>query len=278
MTKMHRYQLEGIIAKSLNEAKDASDWATDICIGKDVRVEAAIVAKGATLVAGEEIAQAIFHEVDPELSLTPGLADGRHAKPGDKIMSIKGRSRSILKAESLALGYLSKLSGIAYHTHRHVAALDRAKAQLITTRSRKLEGRFFEQWATILGGARTRRLCMSAGVLVTQNHCRCAGGLTAALNRLEESLPPTLKIEVAVRTLEELHEAIDAGADLVLLEGMSLAAIKMAARTAQTKVLLEASGEYSLETVCELAYTGVDFVSSDLLIREAPWAKITLEL
>ena len=152
------------------------------------------------------------------------------------------------------------------------------KTQLLDTRLTTPGLRLIERSATVVGGARNHRLCLTDGVLVRENHVQAAGSITKAVNLLLESLPPTLKIEVEAKTLDDVHEAVNAGADLVMLDGMSLAQMALAVRTLRGKVLLEASGNIAYEQIAAVAETGVDFVSTSALVHTSRWAGFSLTL
>lgn len=276
MPEIHSLQLDPIIVRALEEDWGNGDWTTDLCVSKGTKAHATIIAKKPTMASCLEIAQAVFFRVDPKLNIRLHAKNGELVKDKTILMEIEGEARSILKAERVALNFLCRLCGISYMTHRYVEKLTGFKAQLLDTRKTSPGLRLLEKWATSIGGARNHRLCLTDGVLVKENHIRAAGGITPAVNRLLESLPPTLKIEVETSTLEEIHEALDAGADLILLDNMSVSEMKLAVRTVRGRVLLEASGNVTLDNIVEIAETGVDFISSSAIIHSAPWADLSL--
>ena len=276
MQELHDLQLEPIILRALEEDWGNGDWTTDLCVPKGTKSEAKIIAKKPTLVSGLEVARAVFRKVDPQLQISSPCANGSLVEKGAVLMEIQGEARSILKAERVALNFLSRMCGISYTTHRYVKKLEGSKTQLLDTRKTNPGLRILEKAATAVGGARNHRLCLTDGVLVKENHIRAAGGITQAVNRLLESLPPTLKIEVETSNLQEVQEAIDAGADLVMLDNMSIPEMTLAVKTVRGRVLLEASGNITLDNIAELAATGVDFISSGAIIHSAPWADLSL--
>lgn len=276
MQELHDLQLEPIIQRALEEDWGNGDWTTDLCVRKGTYSEAQIIAKKATLLSGLEVAKAVFHKVDPQLQVVSYQSNGSLLDPSSLIMEIKGEARSILKAERVALNFLGRMCGISYTTHHYVQKLKGFKTQLLDTRKTTPGLRILEKVATSVGGARNHRLCLTDGVLVKENHIRAAGSITKAVNSLLESLPPTLKIEVETTNLEEVQEAIDAGADLVMLDNMSIPEMALAVRTVRGRVLLEASGNITLANIAEVAATGVDFVSSSAIVHSAPWADLSL--
>ena len=276
MPEIHNLQLEPMVDRSLQEDWGNGDWTTDLCVPSDSVAKACIIAKEDTLVAGLDVVRAVFNRVDPDLKVHFLLQDGDFAQNRQRIVEIEGRSRSILKGERVALNFLSRMCGIASLTKKFVNQLEGLKTQLLDTRKTTPGLRIIEKAATFIGGARNHRLCLTDGVLIKENHIRAAGGITAAVNRLLESLPPTLKIEVETSNIAEVHEAVDAGADLIMLDNMSLSEMSLAVRTVQGKVLLEASGNVTLENVRAIAETGVDFISTSAILHSARWSDLSL--
>jgi nicotinate-nucleotide pyrophosphorylase (carboxylating) len=168
------------------------------------------------------------------------------------------------------------MCGIATLTREFVRRLEGTSTQLLDTRKTTPGLRLLEKSATVIGGARNHRLCLTDGVIVKENHIRAAGGISKAVARLLESLPPTLKIEVETTNLAEVQEALDAGADLIMLDNMSVAEMTLAVRTVRGRALLEASGNVRLENAREIAGTGVNFISTGAIIHSARWSDLSL--
>lgn len=276
MAQIHDIQLTPLITRALEEDWGFGDWTTDICIPEGKQARAKIVAKEALVVAGIEVARAVFHRVDPRLSVELRVQNGDEVAKGACLLEISGEARSILKGERVALNFFQRLCGIATLTRAFVKRLDGTKAQLLDTRKTTPGLRLLEKSATVIGGARNHRLCLTDGVIVKENHIRAAGGITKAVERLLESLPPTLKIEVETTNLDEVQEALDAGADLIMLDNMSVSEMALAVRTVRGRALLEASGNVRLETLREIAETGVDFISTGYIIHSARWVDLSL--
>ena len=272
----HDIQLMPLITRALEEDWGFGDWTTDLCVPVEARSVARLIAKEPLLVAGIEVAEAVFRRVDPELKITVKKRSGERAESRADLLEITGASRSILKAERVALNFLGRLCGIATLTRTFVDQLQGTKAQLLDTRKTTPGLRLLEKWATVIGGARNHRLCLTDGVIVKENHIRAAGGITKAVARLLESLPPTLKIEVECTTLDEVQEALDAGADLIMLDNMPIPEMALAVRTVRGRVRLEASGNVRLDTVRAIADTGVDFISTGAIIHSARWSDLSL--
>ncbi len=276
MAQLHDIQLTPLITRALEEDWGFGDWTTDICIPEDATAYARIIAKEPTLVSGLEVARAVFYRVDPKLTVTLKAKNGDYVEKGVELIHIEGNARSILKGERVALNFLQRMCGISTLTREFVNAIVGTKAQLLDTRKTTPGLRLLEKTATVVGGARNHRLCLTDGVIVKENHIRAAGGITKAVERLLESLPPTLKIEVETTNLDEVQEALDAGADLIMLDNMSLSEMTMAVRTVRGRALLEASGNVRLDTVKAIAETGVDFISTGAIIHSARWRDLSL--
>lgn len=276
MPEIHNLQLEPIVNRALQEDWGNGDWATDLCIPKGLNASAHIVAKQDCIVAGSEIVGMVFKRVDENLELRIKKGDGHRAGPQDVLIEVQGDARAILKAERVALNFFGRMCGIATSTRKFVDKLEGYQTQLLDTRKTSPGLRIVEKAATVIGGARNHRLCLTDGVLIKENHIRAAGSISVAISRLLESLPPTLKIEVETTNLAEVHEALEAGADLIMLDNMSVSEMTLAVRTARGRVLLEASGNVTLENVEEIAKTGVDFISTSSILHSAPWSDLSL--
>ena len=223
MAPIHAIQLTPMITRALEEDWGFGDWTTDLCVPADKQARARIIAKEPTLIAGSEVARAVFLAVDPTLRVEIVADNGASLQKGDLILEISGSARSILKGERVALNFLGRMCGIATLTREFVKQLAGTKVQLLDTRKTTPGLRLLEKSATVVGGARNHRMCLTDGVIVKENHIRAAGGISAAVSRLLESLPPTLKIEVETTNLTEVQEALDAGADLIMLDNMPIA-------------------------------------------------------
>ncbi len=276
MQQLHSIQIDPVITRALEEDWGQGDWTSDIVVPENKQAHAKIIAKEDCVVAGLEVVVAVFRKVDDQLQITLSAANGEKVKNKQVLVEIKGSARSILKAERVALNFFGRMCGIATLTRKFVDQLEGSNAQLLDTRKTTPGLRILEKSATVIGGARNHRFGLSDGVIVKENHIRAAGGITIAVERLSESLPPTIKIEVEVSNLEEAQEALDAGAELIMLDNMGLAEMEMAVRTIRGRAKLEASGNVTLDNVKQVAATGVDFISTGAIIHSARWADLSL--
>ncbi len=273
---LHPVQLAPLISRCLEEDWGYGDWTTDLCVPAGKLARAQIVAKQDCLVAGLEIAELVFRTVDASLQIRRMRENGDMAARGDTILEIQGLARSILKAERVALNFLARTCGIASLTAEFVKAIAGTKAQLLDTRKTTPGIRIVEKSATVVGGARNHRFGLCDGAIVKENHIRAAGSIKLAVESLLESLPPTLNVEVEVSNLDEVQQALDAGADLIMLDNMSVSNIAMAVRTVRGRALIEASGNVTLDNVRQIAEAGVDFISTGAIIHSSKWSDLSL--
>ncbi|MBC7533307.1 MAG: carboxylating nicotinate-nucleotide diphosphorylase [Oligoflexus sp.] len=276
MHELHGIQIEPIIERALEEDWGYGDWTTDLCVEKGRKARARIICKEDCIVAGVDVAAAVFRKVDPELDIQIKVENGQFAKDRTEFISISGRARSILKAERIALNLMGRMCGIATLTREYVKLLEGTKTQLLDTRKTTPGLRILEKSATVLGGARNHRFGLSDGALVKENHIRAAGSITAAVNRLQEGLPPTIKIEVETTNLAEVKEALAAGADIIMFDNMSVEEMREALKVVNGKAIIEASGNVRLHNVRAIAETGVNFISTSSIITAARWSDLSL--
>ena len=276
MQELHQIQLEPIITRALEEDWGYGDWTTDLCVPQDKQSKARILTREDIVVSGVDVAREVFRRVDPKLDVKLLVKNGQRIEAKTVMIEVSGNARSILKSERVALNFLGRMCGIATVTRAFVDQLSGTKCQLLDTRKTTPGMRLIEKAATVTGGARNHRVGLCDGVIVKENHIRAAGRIKPAVSRLLESLPPTLKIEVEVTNLDEAQEAIDAGADIIMLDNMSVAEMTMAVRTIRGRAKTEASGGVKLETVRQIAESGVDFISTGSTIHSARWSDLSM--
>src|SRR5690554_873384 len=258
-------------------------------------VDARLVAKQDLTLAGVAMVDAVFERVDPALKWTFDFSDGELVRRGEVIGRARGRAISILRAERIALNFLQRMSGIATQTATYVAALGESTTRILDTRKTLPGYREFDKYAVRCGGGMNHRFSLSAGVMLKDNHLAAAGGdIAEAVRRVREQAPPTLKIEVEVSDLAELQLALEAAADIIMLDNISTeimaeAVVRVDAfcknlrpgadSTAPFKrhIALEASGNITLERLPELATLGLDYISSGALTHSVQAADISLK-
>ncbi|APD08271.1 MULTISPECIES: carboxylating nicotinate-nucleotide diphosphorylase [Thermus] len=245
------------------------DLTSALAVEEGLLGEAVIVAKAEGILAGLPVAERVFHLANPEVRFVAKVAEGSPVAPGDEVARLEGPLRGILAGERLALNLLQRLSGIATLTRAYVEALRGTRAQVLDTRKTTPGLRDLEKYAVRVGGGRNHRFGLFDGILLKENHIRAAGGVGEAVRRAKEGGPHYLKVEVEVTNLEELEEALAAGADLILLDNFPPEAIREAVRRVGGRVPLEASGNMTLERARMAAEAGVDYVSVGALTHSA---------
>ena len=275
-------EIQGLVARALSEDLGAGDPTTQSLIPPGLTGKAVIVSKSSGVVAGCEITQAVFRAVDAGIKCTWLQGDGAQVDANGAIGEVEGASSSLLSAERTALNFLRHLSGIATETRKYVEATAGHRAQILDTRKTTPGLRRLEKYAVRMGGGKNHRQNLGDGVLIKDNHIaalRLQGkGLKDAVTMARAGAPHTLKIEVEVETLEQVGEAIDAGADILLLDNMSVEQMAEAVQQVGGRALTEASGDVTLDNVREVAATGVDLISVGALTHSAPVLNISMDL
>ena len=266
---------------ALAEDIGGGDVTSMLTVPADRHARGTIIAKAPGVISGLDAASEVFRRVDPATRFTPLVADGDVVPAKAPIATIEGYATSVLAAERVALNLLQLLSGVATITARYVAAVRGTKARIVDTRKTTPGLRSLEKAAVRHGGGHNHRFGLTDGVLIKDNHLAAIGGrnrVASAVSLARQGAPHTLRIEIEVTTLDELAQALDAGADVVLLDNMDVAALRRAVALAHGRALLEASGGVTLETVAEIAATGVDLISIGALTHSAPALDISLDL
>jgi nicotinate-nucleotide pyrophosphorylase (carboxylating) len=272
------FLVERAVAAALEEdLGQAGDITTDPIIPAHATAEAEIVARKEGVIAGLDLAAASFKALDPDSKFVADVADGARVAAGARLARIQGKARALLSAERVALNFLGHLSGIATLTAAYVAAIEGTKARIACTRKTTPGLRAFEKYAVRAGGGFNHRFGLYDAVLIKDNHIAAAGGLAQALAKLRARTGHLVKVEVEVDTLDQLDEALHFPIDAVLLDNMDAATLKKAVALVNGRVLTEASGGVSLETVRKIAETGVDLISVGALTHSAPRLDLALE-
>ena len=234
-------------------------------------------ARAPLALAGIEVAAACFRRYDPQIEINVAAADGQRLGPKTRLMTVAGRAQSVLTVERTALNVVQHLSGIATETARFVDAIAGTKAKLIDTRKTTPGLRMLEKHAVVCGGGANHRLGLDGGVLIKDNHIAVAGSIVKAVARARSRVPTLIKIEVECDRLDQVREAVDAGADIILLDNMELDEMRAAVRLVDRRIPLEASGGVRFETVRAIAETGVDYISTSRITQAAPAVDIGLD-
>ena len=269
-------QYREIVRRALEEDVAGGDITTVAIVGEHDYARGTLIAKSACTLAGLAVAAEAFAQLDSSVVSVFDFADGDECPAGATIGAIKGRARALLSGERTALNILQHLSGIATLARAFVRASGGA-ITILDTRKTTPSLRQLEKYAVRVGGATNHRMSLNDGVLIKDNHIRVGGGITSAVQHAR-TLGARLQVEVEVETLDQVDEALAAGADILLLDNMTTAVIGEAVRRSRGRAKTEISGGVTLSRIPELAATGADFVSSGALTHSAPAVDISFEI
>ena len=275
-------EVTDLIDRALGEDLSGGDPTTDILIPPDLTGKAALVSREPGVLAGAEVGLAVFRRVDGELVTSALLEDGAKIGAGARIGTVEGRVASILKAERTAVNFVQRLSGIATETSRFVAAVDGFKARIVDTRKTTPGLRLLEKYAVRAGGGENHRQNLGDGILIKDNHIAALAdrglSLGDVVREAVRKAPHAVTVEVEVEDLEQLGQALEAGAEIVLLDNMDIELMIQAVALARGRALTEASGGITLDIVREVAATGVDIISVGALTHSARALNISLDM
>lgn len=270
-------QTDSLLRRALREDIGTGDVTTLCIVPADKTAAATVFGREPFVLSGSRVFRRIFELLDPRVRVESFFADGKRIEPDVPAFRLDGAARSILTGERTALNFLQRLCGIATLTRAMADAIAGTGCRLLDTRKTTPLLRLFEKEAVKHGGGENHRFGLFDGILIKDNHIAAAGGVGEAVRRARASAPHMLKIEVEVENLEELDEAVRAGADIVLLDNFSTETLRAAVKAAGGRVILEASGGITLQTIREIAETGVNFISSGSLTHSARAIDLTME-
>jgi nicotinate-nucleotide pyrophosphorylase (carboxylating) len=271
-------RLRKLIREALEEDIGSGDVTTLAVLAGLETGTAEASAKEDIIVAGIDIFREAFLLSDKDIQFFPERKDGQLVNKSEVIAHITGKLASILSAERVALNIFQRMCGIATLTKKYVDTISGTKAKILDTRKTMPGLREFDKYAVKIGGGYNHRMGLYGGVLIKDNHIYAAGGISNAVNRALKNIPPSLKIEVEVKNITEVEEALSAGADIIMLDNMNLDDMKQAVSLIDGKALIEASGGVTLSNVRDYAETGVDYISIGALTHSAPAADISLNI
>lgn len=270
--------VRNIVGWTLREDIGDGDVTTNWTIPSDARLRGRFLIKAEGVIAGLEVARTVFGEVNSAVTFTAFASDGQTVQPGDVVAEVVGPGRAILAAERTALNFMQRMSGIATLTRRYVEAVAGTRAIILDTRKTAPGIRVLDKWAVRLGGGQSHRMGLYDMVLIKDNHIAACGGITAAVERVRAHNSQNLPIEVEVKNIDELREALALKVDRIMLDNMGLDDMREAVRIAGGRVPLEASGGVNLQTVAAIAATGVDYISAGELTHSVRALDISLEV
>ena len=271
-------ELQRKIEEWLQEDIGFGDVTTMSTIPETAQGVGILYAKEAGVIAGLPVAQLVFETVDPTLSFTALVKEGARVEKGEQIAEVSGSVRSILSGERLALNLLQRLSGIATRTSEYAQAVSGTKARVVDTRKTTPGLRMLEKYAVRVGGGHNHRYALYDAVMIKDNHIKGVGGIAQAVASARAAVPHTMTIEVETETLDQVQEALDAGADIIMLDNMPLDVMKQAVTLIGGRAVVEASGGVTLDTIRSIAETGVDVISVGALTHSVKALDISLDL
>ncbi len=284
MTTTLEPDVRALIELALNEDIGTGDITSLATIPADRTATAVMLAKQDGVLSGMDVAESVFHTVDPSIEFEALKSNGESVSNPERIAIVRGNARSILTAERTALNFVQRLSGVATITAEYVTAIAGTKARIVDTRKTTPGMRLLQKRAVQHGGGSNHRFGLADGVLIKDNHLAAIGGahrISDAISAARATAPHTLKIEIEVANLDELREALDAGADIVMLDNMdtiTMAEAVVIRDAHRNHALLEASGGITLSRLPEIAATGIDLISSGALTHSAPSLDISLDI
>lgn len=275
---LNQFYIDNLIKTALLEDINYVDITTDYLIPEDQENEAKFLAKADGVLCGIEVALRVFTLIQPDFQYEVFIHDGEEVKKGDIIAKIKGKTRTILKGERTALNLLQHMSGISSMTNRIVKIVEGTNASIADTRKTLPGMRSLQKYAVTVGGGKNHRFNLSDAAMLKDNHVDAGGGITNAVTKLRTKLGHMAKVELEVRTLDELREALSVDVDVIMLDNMDNDTMREAVKIADGKALLEASGGITEETIRGVAETGVDIISIGALTHSVKAFDISLKI
>lgn len=269
--------LDELLTAALKEDVGTGDITTLSCIPVENRSVGRFLAKESGVICGIDIAKRVFQLVDDSVVFTSSVVDGDRVEKGQYFAEVSGSSRSILTGERVALNLMQRLSGTATATAKAVEQVEGTKARIVDTRKSTPGLRVLEKYAVRIGGGHNHRFNLADGVLIKDNHISAAGGIANAVKAARQAVPHVMKIEVETETLEQVQQALDAGAEIIMLDNMSNEMMKEAVGLIRGRAITEASGNMGEKNLADVAKTGVDIISIGALTHSVKALDISLK-
>ena len=272
-----KMQADQLIRMALQEDITSEDVSTNAVMPTEVKGTVDLIAKEDGIIAGLDVYARVFQMLDEKTEIDFKCKDGDEVKKGELMATVTGDIRVLLSGERVALNYLQRMSGIATYTRQVAKLLEGSKVTLLDTRKTTPNCRVFEKYAVRVGRGCNHRYNLSDGVLLKDNHIGAAGSITKAITMAKEYAPFVRKIEIEVETLEQVKEAVEAGADIIMLDNMTPEVMKQAVELIDGRAQTECSGNITKENIARIREIGVDFVSSGALTHSAPILDISMK-
>jgi nicotinate-nucleotide pyrophosphorylase (carboxylating) len=278
MNKLEIQHIGSLIENALKEDIGSGDITTNALIPDSMNSTATMVAKADGIIAGMDVAEAVFRYLSPQISWNPLVQDGDSIKKGDLLVEMSGPFRSLLTGERLALNFLQRMSGIATMTGLFVAQVAGTGTKILDTRKTVPGLRLLDKYAVKAGGGENHRIGLYDMVLIKDNHIKVAGGIRKAVEQIRINLPAGMKIEVETTTIQEVKESIEMKADIIMLDNMNNETMKTCVELINHQAKVEASGNMNLERRKEVAATGVDYISIGALTHSVMALDISMNI
>ena len=278
MKVLNKAEVLKIITRALEEDIGTGDLTTELLIDPQQKAKGVIRAKEEGVIAGLEVAKLVFKSLDEEIEFESCVSEGAKVKAGKKVAAVSGATSGLLTAERVALNFLQRMSGIATQTRQFSDLAADFEVRIVDTRKTTPGLRILEKEAVQLGGGFNHRQGLYDAVMIKDNHLEAVGGLQEAVTKAKNNLPHTVKVEVETESLEQVKEAIAAGADIIMLDNMEVELMQEAVELIDGRAVVEASGEINLSTVVDAAKTGVDVISIGALTHSIDSLDISLDL
>lgn len=275
---LNNFFIEEHVKNALQEDIGFGDITTDYLTNEEDRMSCVLNTRVDGIFCGKNVFEMVFKVLSPSINIKFYFNDGDVIKKGDKIADIEGPARYILIGERTALNYAQRMSGIATETNKYQKAVGEYKARIVDTRKTTPGFRAFEKYSVKAGGGSLHRFNLSDCAMIKDNHIKYAGSLTKAVEKLRKHISHAHKIEVECDTIEQVKEAVNCGADIIMLDNMSLDTMRECVKLINGKAIVEASGNVNLNTVHDIAATGVDIISSSAIVAKAPTLDLGLDM
>ena len=274
---LNNFFIEEHVKRALEEDIGFGDITTDYLTNEDDIMKCELNSRVEGVLCGRTVFETVFKILSPKVEVKFYLKDGDLIKKGDKIADVEGPARYVLMGERVALNYIQRMSGIATETNKYQKAIGNHKARIVDTRKTTPLFRAFEKYSVKIGGGSLHRFNLSDCAMIKDNHIKYAGTLTKAVEKLREHISHAHKIEVECDTFEQVKEAVACGADIIMLDNMTLEEMKTCVQYIDGRAIVEASGNVHLNTVADIAATGVDIISSSAIVAKAPTLDLGLD-
>ena len=275
---LNKFFIEEHVKKALQEDIGFGDITTDYLTNEEDIMSCTLNTRVDGIFCGKDVFETVFKVLSDKIQIKFYFKDGDEIKKGDKIADIQGPAKYILMGERTALNYVQRMSGIASETNKYQKTIGEYKAKIVDTRKTTPCFRAFEKYSVKIGGGALHRFNLSDCAMIKDNHIKFSGSLTKAVERLKQNISHAHKIEVECDTIEQVKEALSCGVDIIMLDNMTLVKMKECVNLIAGKAIVEASGNVNLETVRDIASTGVDIISSSAIVAKAPTLDLGLDM